>query len=202
MLDEALHADPYSPWLNARLAWAYHLSGEAAKSVVQTEHALEIFPDHESSNIYGSIILAFNGNADRAIALAENLVRRSPYFDPAIAVHGYALAHGRPHRRSALHPRTAAMAEPRTFRLEFLHCSPSASPWETSKAPSLNCTPPPNPDVHGFSRCSRIRGLNRCAAIPNSPEWQRILERMENAAEKKPEPDTLGSSASERTAVE
>ena len=94
VINEALHSDPYSPWLNARLAWAYHLSGEATKSIVQTEHALGIFPDHESTNIYGSIILAFNGETDRAIAVSENMVRRSPYLDPAMAVHGYALAMG------------------------------------------------------------------------------------------------------------
>ncbi len=94
LLNDALHTDPYSPWLNARLAWAYHLSGEAAKSIAQAEHALDIFPEHESSNFYGAIILAFNGQTDRAIAVSENLVRRSPYLDPATAVYGYALAQG------------------------------------------------------------------------------------------------------------
>ena len=94
LLNDALQSDPYSPWLNARLAWAYHLAGESAKSVAQAEHALDIFPDHESSNIYGAIVLAFNGKTDRAIAISENLVRRSPYFDPAAAVYGYALAQG------------------------------------------------------------------------------------------------------------
>jgi DNA-binding winged helix-turn-helix (wHTH) protein len=69
LLTEALHVDPYSPWLNARLAWAYHLSGEAAKSLAQAEHALDIFPGHESTNIYGSIILAFNGQADEPLPL-------------------------------------------------------------------------------------------------------------------------------------
>ena len=49
----ACTSDPYSPWLNARLAWAYHLAGEARKALQQAEHALDIFPDHESTNIYG-----------------------------------------------------------------------------------------------------------------------------------------------------
>ena len=94
LLEDALQSDPYSPWLNARLAWARHLAGERAESVQQAEHALDIFPDHESSIIYGTIILAFNGKTDQAISVSENLVRRSPYFDPAAGVYGYALAQG------------------------------------------------------------------------------------------------------------
>jgi tetratricopeptide (TPR) repeat protein len=92
MLSAALEGDPFSPWLNARLAWAHHLAGDPARSLAQIERALEFFPEHESSSLYGTIILAFNGQAERAISLAENLVRKSPYFDLATAVHGYALA--------------------------------------------------------------------------------------------------------------
>lgn len=92
IIQDALHIDPYSPWLNARLAWAYHLSGEADKSVEQAEHALQLFPDHECSNVYGTIVLAFNGRADRAVGVAESLVRRSPHFDMGTAVYAYALA--------------------------------------------------------------------------------------------------------------
>jgi DNA-binding winged helix-turn-helix (wHTH) protein/tetratricopeptide (TPR) repeat protein len=92
LLNDALQSDPYSPWLNARLAWAFHLAGESAKSAAQAEHALEIFPDHVCTNLYGSMILAFNGNSHRALAVSENLVRRLPHFDPATGVYGYALA--------------------------------------------------------------------------------------------------------------
>ena len=92
LINDALHVDPYSPWLNARLAWAYHLSGETTKSVAQAEHALELFPEHESSTVYGAIILAFNGKAGRAITVAENLIRRSPHLDLGVAVYAYALA--------------------------------------------------------------------------------------------------------------
>jgi DNA-binding winged helix-turn-helix (wHTH) protein/tetratricopeptide (TPR) repeat protein len=92
MLSAALQADPFSPWLHARLAWAHHLAGDSARSLAQIERALELFPEYESSSLYGAIILAFNGEAERAISLAENLVRKSPYFDLAMAVHGYALA--------------------------------------------------------------------------------------------------------------
>ncbi len=92
ILSAALSIDPFSPWLNARLAWALHLSGDAAKSVEQAERALELSPNHEGVSLYASMILAFHGSPDRAASLAEDLVRRSPYFDLATAVHGYALA--------------------------------------------------------------------------------------------------------------
>lgn len=92
LITDALRTDSYSPWLNARLAWAYHLSGECDKSVAQAEHALELFPEHESANVYGAMILAFNGQAERAIGVAENLVRRSPYLDIGSSLYAYALA--------------------------------------------------------------------------------------------------------------
>ncbi|MBS1801981.1 MAG: winged helix-turn-helix domain-containing protein [Acidobacteria bacterium] len=92
LIKEAIRTDPYSPWLNARLAWAYHLSGEQERSVTQAEHALELFPEHESSNVYATMILAFNGKAERAISVAESLVRRSPHLDMGSALYAYALA--------------------------------------------------------------------------------------------------------------
>jgi DNA-binding winged helix-turn-helix (wHTH) protein/tetratricopeptide (TPR) repeat protein len=92
LLRAALRVDPFSLWLHARLGWAYHLAGQAEQSTGQIEEALSMFPGHEGVNLYGSIILAYNGDADRAAALAENLVKNSPYFDIAAAAHGYALA--------------------------------------------------------------------------------------------------------------
>jgi len=92
LIRDALRTDSYSPWLNARLAWAYHLSLEREKSVVQAEHTLELFPEHESANVYSAAILAFNGRAERAIGVAENLVRRSPYLDIGSSLYAYVLA--------------------------------------------------------------------------------------------------------------
>ena len=92
LIREALRTDPYSPWLNARLAWAYHLSGEREKSVTQAEHALELFPEHESTSVFGTMILAFNGKPDQAVAVAENLVRKSPHLDIGSALYAYAVA--------------------------------------------------------------------------------------------------------------
>lgn len=92
LIREALRTDPYSPWLNSRLAWAYHLSGEREKSLAQAEHALELFPEHECANGYAAIILAFNGKAERAVAVAESLVHKSPHLDIGSALYAYALA--------------------------------------------------------------------------------------------------------------
>jgi DNA-binding winged helix-turn-helix (wHTH) protein len=92
LLREAIHQDPYAPWLLCRLAWAFHLDGQATESVDNIRTALSLFPEHEFTNFYAALILAFNGEAARAIELAQGLVHRLPYFDPATAAHAYALA--------------------------------------------------------------------------------------------------------------
>ena len=92
LLRAAVELDPFSPWLQARLAWSYHLSGQAQESTEQIERALRLFPNHEGSALYGSIILAFNGDTARAVALAQSLAQRQPHYDLATAVHAYALA--------------------------------------------------------------------------------------------------------------
>ncbi len=102
LLGAALRADPYSPWLNSRLAWAYHLAGDGARSVKQIEHALELFPEHEAAGVYGTVIFAFNGNPQRAIEVSENLGRRSPYLDLSTAAYAYALACAGRHEEARL----------------------------------------------------------------------------------------------------
>jgi DNA-binding winged helix-turn-helix (wHTH) protein len=92
MLRAALRTDPYSAWSLARLAWAYHLAGESAASVEAAHAAIERFPAHESAELYGAMILAFNGETARAVELSASLALRVPYLDPAAAVHAYALA--------------------------------------------------------------------------------------------------------------
>ena len=92
LLRAAIHLDPYSPWLQARLAWALHLAGQAAESFEQIQRALTLFPEHGGANLYGVVILAFNGESVRATELAQELEQRVPYFDLAPAVHAYALA--------------------------------------------------------------------------------------------------------------
>jgi TolB-like protein len=91
-LRAALREDPFSPWLHARLAWSLHLAQQAEQSVEQVQHGLTLFPDHEGIALYGALILAFNGQAERGVLLAERLAQREPYFDLATAVHAYTLA--------------------------------------------------------------------------------------------------------------
>lgn len=184
LLNNALQSDPYSPWLNARLAWAYHLAGESARSVTQAEHALDIFPDHEGSNVYGTIILAFNGQADRAIAISEDLVRRSPLFDPAIGVYGYALAQG------------GRLDEARSVmeRLQWL----SRERFVLSSLTAAICVALGDADgalaelqTAADSRCPwffQALADPRFSPLHRRPEFVRmrgILERIERAAEKK-----------------
>ncbi|HEU5350994.1 MAG TPA: winged helix-turn-helix domain-containing protein [Terracidiphilus sp.] len=97
LLEEALGEDPYSPWLHARLAWAWHLAGEAETSVAQAERALELFPEHKGTAIYSASILACNGETARALHIATEFARRACYFDLANSIHAYTLlCAGRP----------------------------------------------------------------------------------------------------------
>ena len=91
-LGAALALDPYSPWMQARMAWVLHLAGESAASVVQIRKAIDLFPEHDGAHLYGAIILAYNGEAAQAAELAKAYGARAPYFDLATAVHAYALA--------------------------------------------------------------------------------------------------------------
>jgi len=188
LINEALHADPYSPWLNARLAWAYHLSGQTEKSVAQAEHTLDIFPDHEGSNIYGPIILAYNGQADRAIAFSENLVRQSPYLDPATAVYGYALAKGgRTDEARSILERLQWLSRER-FVLNSFNATICVALGDTEGAIAEMRTA-------AESRCPwffQMLADPRLKSLHGHPEFvkmQKVLERMENALEKKSAPE-------------
>ena len=184
LLIEALHVDPYSPWLNARLAWAYHLSGEAAMAVAQAEHALDIFPGHESTNIYGSIILAFNGHADRAIAVAENLVRQFPYFDPGTAVYGYALARaGRTDEARSILERLQWLSRER-FVLNSFTAPICVALGDTEGAIAEMHTAAESRCPWFFQMLADPR-LQSLRSHPQFASWHGILERMESDAEKK-----------------
>ncbi|MGD1106789.1 MAG: winged helix-turn-helix domain-containing protein [Terracidiphilus sp.] len=91
-LRTAIQADPYSPWLQAELAWALHLAGEAEASVEQIRKAISQFTEHDSAHLYGAMILAYNGEAARAVELARALASRAAHFDLATSAHAYALA--------------------------------------------------------------------------------------------------------------
>jgi tetratricopeptide (TPR) repeat protein/TolB-like protein len=92
LLDGAIRIDPYSPWLQARRAWALHLAGRAEESIEQARNALLLFPDHEGAQLYSIIILAFNGQVSRAVSMAADLAQRLPYFDLGTSAQAYALA--------------------------------------------------------------------------------------------------------------
>lgn len=92
MLQEALHDDPYSPWLHNRLAWALHLAGLARESMDQVQQSILLFPGHEGTSLYGAAILAYNGEKQRAVELSRDLAQRLPYFDLATTIKAYALA--------------------------------------------------------------------------------------------------------------
>ena len=92
MLNEAIRIDPFSPGLQNRLAWALHLDGQASASLEQTRKTIALFPDLDETCIYVVVILAFHGEAEQAIGIAQRFAQRSPYFDLAGAVHAYALA--------------------------------------------------------------------------------------------------------------
>jgi tetratricopeptide (TPR) repeat protein len=92
LLESTIHVDPWSAWPQARLAWAHHLDGRAGTSVQLAQTALERFPQHEETQLYGAMILAFNGETVRAVELAQRLAQRLPSFDLATAVHAYTLA--------------------------------------------------------------------------------------------------------------
>ncbi len=92
LLQDAIQQDPYAPWLQCRLAWALHMDGQASESLKQIQVTLGLFPEHEFTSLYGALILAHNGEAERAHQIAKELLQRVPFFDPAIAAHAYALA--------------------------------------------------------------------------------------------------------------
>ncbi len=92
LLRSVLRMDPYSGWLHAQLGWALHLAGDAAASIKQITQACADYPENECASLYGAIILAFNGDARRALEIVRGLVRRCPSFDLAAAAEAYALA--------------------------------------------------------------------------------------------------------------
>jgi tetratricopeptide (TPR) repeat protein len=91
-LRSAIELDPFSPWLQARLAWALHLAGESSQSLDQIRATQRQFPEHGGACLYAATILACNGETVQALDAAKDLVQRHPYFDLATQVHAYALA--------------------------------------------------------------------------------------------------------------
>jgi DNA-binding winged helix-turn-helix (wHTH) protein/tetratricopeptide (TPR) repeat protein len=91
-LDAALAVDPYAPCLHSLRAWTLHLARRGTESLEAIEKSMAMFPDHDDAQVFGTLILAFHGHAERAVNLSNDLVRRTPYFDIGSAVQAYALA--------------------------------------------------------------------------------------------------------------
>jgi tetratricopeptide (TPR) repeat protein len=92
LMRSAIELDPFSPWLNSRLAWALHLDGQSAESLNQMEQCIRHFPSDEGTAFYGSQLLACHGETARAVGLAEHLTHRLSSFDPGTSVLANALA--------------------------------------------------------------------------------------------------------------
>jgi len=97
LLHSALRADPHSPILHGRLAWALHLAGDSHAAVKQAETALSIVPGHLASSFYCANIFAAASErggelANRAAALTTQLIKHAPSLDSAHAMLAYAHA--------------------------------------------------------------------------------------------------------------
>jgi hypothetical protein len=134
--------------------------------------------------MYGAIILAFNGEVDQSIAVSENLARRSPYFDPAAGVYGYALAQaGRHDEARSILERLQWLGRER-FVLSSLTATICVALGDTDGALAELQTA-------AESRCPwffQTLADPRLAPLHGNPEFVRmcgILEQMEKTAEKK-----------------
>jgi DNA-binding winged helix-turn-helix (wHTH) protein/tetratricopeptide (TPR) repeat protein len=101
LLRSALEADPYSPALHGRLAWALHLAGDARGALERAKRAHSLFPNHAWIMLFCSIVYAAAGNAGRdengqwaaqATELALRLTQSSPSLDAGYATLAYVQA--------------------------------------------------------------------------------------------------------------
>lgn len=183
-LEAALLEDPFAAWIHARLAWAYHLSGQAAESVKKIRRALTVFPDHEGVGLYGSMILPFNGDAAGGVQLAEAITARQPYFDLAAALHAYGLAcAGRKQEALAIIERLQWLSRQRFVSSSFNPAvyvalgDNEAALAELRTADQLRC-----PWFFQLLADPRLEPLH---GHPEFVELQSILPQMEAAAESK-----------------
>jgi DNA-binding winged helix-turn-helix (wHTH) protein/tetratricopeptide (TPR) repeat protein len=181
LLRAAIDVDPYSPWLHSRLAWALHLDGQASQSMEQTEEAIHLFPHHEGTGLYGSMILAYNGQAERAVQLAQDLVQQRPYLDIAAAIHAYALAQaGRAPEARAILDRLQWLSRER-FVLKSFTPAAYAALGETDAALTElhTCNEDRGPWFFQILADPRLKSLH---GHPKFQKLQAILPRMEAAA--------------------
>ncbi len=188
-LRAALELDPVSPWLKNRLAWAYHLNCQAEESVAEVERTVNLFPEHEGTALYGSLILAFNGHSAQAVRMAEELVQRQPYFDLASAVEAYALAcAGRSAEARAILDRLQWLSRERYVLRSFMPAvyvvlgDLDSALAELRAANQQRC-----PWFFQVLADPRLKPLH---GHPEFEQFQSILTRMEASAQNNPSPQT------------
>ena len=143
-----------------------------------------MFPERESTNVYGTMILAFNGKADRAVAVAENLVRKSPYLDIGSALDAYALAQaGREQEARSMLERLQWLSRERFVLTSFTAAvclalgELDSAVAELQAAADARC-----PWLFQMLADPRIEPIRERAEIVR---MEKVLERMESAAERK-----------------
>ena len=185
LLESVLRVDPWSPWPQGRLAWAHHLAGDVAVSRQLAHAALERFPLHEGVQLYCAMILAFNGEAARAVELAGRLAQRLPYFDLATGAHAYALAMaGQPDAAHGVLERFEWLSRER-YTLKTFSAAAYVALGETGKAIDVLRSAE-------HSRCPWLFEMladPRLAPLHAEPEFQSmlaLLAGMEASAERDP----------------
>lgn len=183
LLAEAIDSDPYSSWLQARLAWVDYLGGRHQESVDRVHRSLAAFPGDDAVAFYGSLILGHAGEAVRAIELAAAFARRHPYFDIAAAAHAYALARaGRSDEARAIVEKLQWLSRERYVLSSFTAAvclalgQPDAAIAELRSANQNRC-----PWFFQMLSDPRLAGLGK---HPEFAQMREILPRMETAAER------------------
>lgn len=189
LLGAAIEMDPYAPWLNARLAWALHLDGQAEKSVEQIEHCVQFFPDNEGTALYGSLILSYNGQQERAVTLAQGLVQRQPYFDLATAAAANALATaGQPAEARAILERLQWLSRERFVLRSFTSAVYVAlGDHETALSELQAANEARNPWFFQMLADPALRPLHGDSGFQ---ELQAVLARMEDEAQRENGPES------------
>jgi DNA-binding winged helix-turn-helix (wHTH) protein/tetratricopeptide (TPR) repeat protein len=90
LLRAGVEIDPYSPWLQGRLAWALHLSGDGAAAVRHADHSLELFPHHPgilffSAQIFSTWVDPGSERFERAKDLAHQLTEIADFGPVTLA---------------------------------------------------------------------------------------------------------------------